>query len=136
MALLKNATSLREIHLFGTTASPEALQSLQEALPSAELMVRRGAKLGVQGQPGQTGGALILRVMENEAAHKAGLHRDDVITGFNGAKIDNFEELTSRIAELTGGDKARLEVQRPVRQLDGGEDVQVLQIDVEFGAWR
>ena len=57
-------------------------------------------------------GVLIAKVFENDPADKAGIKAQDIITSVNGRKIENSRELTSMIAGLVVGEKAKVTVLR------------------------
>lgn len=57
-------------------------------------------------------GVLVARVFENDPAAKAGIKAQDIITSVNGKKIENSRELTSMIAGLVVGEKAKVTVLR------------------------
>jgi serine protease Do len=53
-------------------------------------------------------GVLVANVFENDPADKAGIKAQDIIISVNGKKIENSRELTSMIATLEVGDKAKI----------------------------
>jgi serine protease Do len=57
-------------------------------------------------------GVLVAKVFENDPADKAGIKAQDIIISVNGIKIETSRELTSMIASLTVGEKARVTVLR------------------------
>jgi serine protease Do len=59
-----------------------------------------------------TRGVLVADVFENDPADKAGIKAQDIIISVNGRKIENSRELTSMIAGLEIGDKAKVVVLR------------------------
>jgi serine protease Do len=70
-------------------------------------------------------GALISRVEPGGPADKAGLKSGDVILGINGVEISQLSQLPSRIAAITPGTDATLQIWR-----DGGQR----DIEVKIGA--
>jgi serine protease Do len=57
-------------------------------------------------------GVLVAKVFENDPADKAGIKAQDIIISVNGKKIENSRELTSMIAGLVVGEKAKVTVLR------------------------
>jgi serine protease Do len=60
----------------------------------------------------KTGGALVSSVEKNSPAQKAGLETGDVILRIDGKEIGRSIDLSSHVAELKPGTRARLEVWR------------------------
>jgi serine protease Do len=57
-------------------------------------------------------GVLVAKVFENDPADKAGIKAQDIIISVNGKKIETSRELTSMIATLVVGEKAKVTVLR------------------------
>jgi serine protease Do len=57
-------------------------------------------------------GVLVAQVFENDPADKAGIKAQDIIISVNGKKIESSRELTSMIADLKVGEKAKVVVLR------------------------
>lgn len=57
-------------------------------------------------------GVLVAKVFENDPADKAGIKAQDIIISVNGKKIETSRELTSMIATLVVGEKAKVKVLR------------------------
>lgn len=57
-------------------------------------------------------GVLVIRVMENTPAAKAGLRRGDVVTEVNGAAIANADDLQSKVEDTRVGDSLELKIRR------------------------
>lgn len=57
-------------------------------------------------------GVLVAKVFENDPADKAGIKAQDIIISVNGKKIETSRELTSMIAGLVVGEKAKVTVLR------------------------
>lgn len=57
-------------------------------------------------------GALIVQVIENSPAEKAGLRDADVIVAFDGKKVSGPADLTERIRRGKPGDKVSIEIMR------------------------
>lgn len=55
-------------------------------------------------------GALVVSVARDSAAHSAGLMAGDVITAFNGQRVDNAGDLGARLAQGAPGDTVQLAV--------------------------
>lgn len=69
------------------------------------------AQLGVDGEDGKDG-CRITRVPEGFAAADAGLKTGDVVTRFDGAKVDNFKGLLELVLRRSPGDKVDIELMR------------------------
>jgi len=67
--------------------------------------------LGVEGDPDGED-ARITRIIKGSAAEKAGLKVDDIITSFDGKKIERYSELRSHIRKKKIGDKVAVEILR------------------------
>jgi hypothetical protein len=110
---LLELSQLRRIELYGSKLTSDGVAELREKLPPETILaVRSGARLGIQGLQA-TGMAQVDRVIEGSAAEKAGLLPGDVITEFEGEKIDSFTALTDRIATHQPGDSVELKINRP-----------------------
>ncbi|MFM7469909.1 MAG: HhoA/HhoB/HtrA family serine endopeptidase [Nodosilinea sp.] len=57
-------------------------------------------------------GVLVIRVMENTPAAKAGLRRGDVVTEVNGTAIANADDLQSKVENTRVGDSLELKIRR------------------------
>jgi len=60
----------------------------------------------------------ISSVLPDSPAEKAGLKADDVVVGFEGAKIASVEDLSTQIQKKKPGDKVKLKVLRDKKTLD------------------
>jgi len=67
--------------------------------------------MGVEGDP-EDKQARITRVVPDSPAEKAGLKVDDVITSFDGKKIEGYAELRPQILKKKVGDKVAVEILR------------------------
>jgi len=65
-----------------------------------------------------TSGALVVRMMRGSEAYNAGVRPGDVITGFNGTKIDDPSQLYRLVADAKIGSMATIKVFRTGRILD------------------
>ncbi len=65
-----------------------------------------------------TSGALVIRMMRGSEAYNAGVRPGDVITGFNGTKIDDPSQLYRLVADAKIGSMATIKVFRGGRTLD------------------
>lgn len=61
------------------------------------------------------GGVLIVEVIANSPAAKAGLREGDIIVGFDGQQVRSGEQLAELILERRPGDKVKLEILRAGR---------------------
>jgi serine protease Do len=85
----------------------------------------RGPRLGIKAQDTETGnGVKVLEVADESAAEKAGIKEDDIITEFNGKKVNSAEELAKEAA-AAGKDKIKI----PVKLLRDGK---TMNLDVTF----
>lgn len=123
--VLLDLPHVTRIELYGTKLSASAIKELQERLPPQVIVdVRSGALLGIKGNP-------LEQVVADSAAAKAGLQPRDLITEFDGEKIDNYEVLIKRIAAHEPGDTVTLKVIR----VDRKRQRQQLDIRVKFDRW-
>jgi serine protease Do len=76
-------------------------------------MFSRKPRLGIEIQDVEEGkGVKILDVDDDTPAAKAGLKKDDVISGLNGKTIDSVDELQSALKELKEGDSFKVTYKR------------------------
>jgi hypothetical protein len=106
--------------------SKDGVQSLQAALPNLKIERRGAAYLGIGGGA-HPSGLQVLRLQEGAAAAKAGFRIEDVIIGFGGKKIADFNALITHIKNYSPGDKVKFEVLR------NGE---MLTLNVVMGEWQ
>ena len=125
---VKEIPSLQRLEVYGTPHTPEVLAEIQASLPGlAELAVRSGAQLGVQGDAsGNQPLAVVEHVYPDTAAARAGIQDRDVITAVDDQEVGNFESLTKKIAQYQPGDSVTVTVQR-------GDDE--LKLPVTFDRW-
>ncbi len=57
-------------------------------------------------------GVRVMQVMDDSAAEEAGIEAGDIITRFDGRKIDDAEELVEAVGEKEVGDKVKVQVMR------------------------
>lgn len=62
-------------------------------------------------------GVLVTSVEKNSPAERAGLERYDIIVNVNGNPVKKGEELSTRIAEVSPGDKVTLELYRKSKKM-------------------
>ena len=108
---------------------PPALEDLGDAGPET---VEPGQDAGdeppdIQLPPGVTSGAVVVVVVEGEAADAAGIEVGDVIVAFNGVRVDSSLDLVTEVLALVPGDPARV----TLIGSDGTERV----IEVTLGAF-
>jgi hypothetical protein len=106
--------------------SKEAAESLQAALPNLKIERRGAAYLGIAGGP-HPRGLQVVRLTEGAAAAKAGFREYDVITGFGGKNIPDFNALIAHIKNYSPGDKVKFEVLRGTKMIT---------LDVVMGEWK
>jgi serine protease Do len=80
-------------------------------------------------------GVLVAKVFENDPADKAGIKAQDIIISVNGKKIENSRELTSMIAGLVVGEKAKVTVLRNGKEKTFTVDI-VKREDVKLASER
>jgi len=115
-----------EIH--GTKISKEALKKIKRQLPNTIIDFRNGAMLGIRGNPNDTvkGSVVVMDVVTQGAADKAGIVPGDRITKFNGETLEDFTALTDRIATYQAGDTVQLTLLRKNKMQT---------VQVTFGLW-
>jgi hypothetical protein len=106
--------------------SKEAAQSLQASLPNLKIEPRGEAYLGIGGGL-HPRGCQVMQVKLGAAAAKAGFRELDVITGFGGKKIPDFNALITHIKNYSPGDKVKFEVLR---------GTETITLDVVMGEWK
>lgn len=83
-----------------------------EQLVKGEVFGGRGEPyLGVEMDP-ESSECRVARVLPGTAAEKAGIQVDDVITRFDGQKIETGDDLRAQIAKKKPGDEVTVEVRR------------------------
>lgn len=96
----------------GSGISKQAVGKLKQSFRVAE---RGSACLGIEGairlQDGH--GVQIRKVVPGGAAAGGGIQPGDIIVGFGGNEVGNFEDLIELIKEYEPGDKVNVEVRRP-----------------------
>jgi serine protease Do len=76
-------------------------------------LFNRKPRLGIEIQDVEEGkGVKILDVDDDTPAAKAGLKKDDVISGLNGKSIDSVDELQSALKEMKEGDSFKVTYKR------------------------
>ena len=96
---------------------PETVEPGQDADDVPEILL----------PPGVTSGAVVVVVVEGEAAHAAGIVVGDVIVAFNGVRIETSLDLVTEVLALVPGDAAEVTLIGP----DGTERV----IEVTLGSF-
>lgn len=115
---LQQLRALTSVRVYGTRATPAVAAQLQAGLGAGKVDFRQGAFLGV-GCITVDQNCAISRVSPGSPAEKAGVKQDDIVLGFNGQPVPDFETLTALISKLQAGDVATLEVQRITLADDG-----------------
>ncbi|MEO2047528.1 MAG: PDZ domain-containing protein [Pirellulales bacterium] len=113
---LTKIPTLRRVEIYGVSLPAESIDTLRAKLPKLEqtkqIVVRpSGAKLGIGGNLAQ-GGAHVITVVPDSAAHRGGLKQRDIITHVAGIPIVSFEALTQQIATYQPGDTVELTIKR------------------------
>jgi hypothetical protein len=117
----------------GCSVSEQALQQLQQTLPTLVIQRRKGARLGVSCDSGMRS-CRVITVQKNSPAERAGLLSQDEIVSFDGeallAEGQEGESGFARLIELTGrhrpGDKVELEVLRSGK---------IIKLEAELMGW-
>lgn len=113
------------VALFGTRITRDAAEKLRVARPDLTIDHRDGALLGVMGLAHQDG-CIIETVRPGTAAFEAGIQLGDIITHFDDQPVNDFAELTSKIARKKPGDKVTLKLRRGLENID---------CEVTLGSW-
>ena len=106
--------------------SNQALAGLQASMPQLNIQIRGRAYLGVGGIT-HPRGCQIHEVKPGRAADRAGLRPGDIITRFNGKKIEGFDDLITGIADSAPGDEIVVGIER---------NLQPLEIKVTLDVWK
>lgn len=112
---VRRLSQLRSLLVIEGAGLPDAVvDSLKRELPFLSIQRRGRALLGVsaRGTPCQ-----ISLVRAGSAADKAGIKTEDVITTFDGQKVENFEQLVALIKKTKPGQKVPVSVMRSTRSL-------------------
>jgi len=109
---LTNLPNVLRIEFYGTPISEAVAEQLRKQLPQATIVVTQGALLGIHGDPARQGSVVILQASEGFAAAKAGLRKGDTITEFQGEKLKDFHDLTTRIGKFKPGETVELTILR------------------------
>jgi len=109
---LKHLPHVKRLEFYGTSISEEAAQQLRKQLPNVDILVTKGALLGIHGDGVRQGPVVILQANEGFAAAKAGLRKGDAITELEGEKIKDFRDLTRRIGKFEPGETVELTILR------------------------
>lgn len=127
---VKRVTRLRVLYVAGAAGarpiSGKAQEDLEASLPDLIVQNRGRAYLGIGGGP-HPNGCQVIQVKAETAAAKAGLREFDVIQGFGGKKIDDFDTLIELIKTYAPGDKVKLDVIRGSRSMT---------LEVVMGEWK
>ncbi|MEQ8791755.1 MAG: PDZ domain-containing protein [Pirellulaceae bacterium] len=126
VAHLQTLTNAEWLKLYGTKISKASAEKLQAALPTVRVDHRRGGFLGVGGQTHPLGCSVSI-IHPGSAAQQADIRSGDVITKYEGQKVQDFETLTELIGSDEVGDTIKLEIWRQ------GE---VFEKDLKLGEWE
>jgi hypothetical protein len=130
---LSTLKQLANLNLYGTGISDDGIARLKSALPATDIEWRKGALLGVHGDPNRLGGGgLVSAVRPGTAAHKAGLEPGDIIRKFDGKPVEDFIGLTNLIRTKGGGETVEIEFQRDT----GGAEKETLKRKVTLDEWK
>ena len=70
-------------------------------------------------------GVLVVSVYRNTAVYAAGLSAFDVITEFNGVRVETFEALSGELAKYKSGETVTMKYYRPDRKGQSGENFEI-----------
>lgn len=70
------------------------------------------ADFGAFGQPAEGGGIKLAMVAEGRTAEKAGFKTDDIITTFDGKKVESMADITAVLQDKKPGDKVKVAYKR------------------------
>jgi hypothetical protein len=108
---LKTLVNASRIRIFGTNFSSDAAQQLDNTLINATIEHKQGAFLGVRCLQGPMP-CEVSRVVSGSAADKAGLRTADIIVGYAGEPIRNFDDLRELIGKNKVGETIEIQVLR------------------------
>jgi hypothetical protein len=134
LAHLAKMPALGFLKLYGTKTLAADVARFQETSGVASVDVRKGAFLGV-GCISADNSCAISTVHVGSPAEKAGLAPDDLILRFGGAKVTDFDTLTSLISRLDAGDTVEMEVQREVEDERGNVHLKQVTVKATLGPW-
>ncbi len=110
-------TGVRILRIYGTDISPEGSERLKAALAQAEVDYKQGAFLGVRCQQ-QPFPCEVTQVTDDTAADAAGVEVGDIIIGYRGKPVRDFEDLRVLISENRAGETVPFEVMRGAEPID------------------
>lgn len=130
--ILQNLPQLGRVELYGTRFSKDAIEELPRKLPNVkEIDIRPSAAfLGIRGEPGGQH-ARVVDVVQDSAAAKGGIRKEDVITHIAGKEAKDFAALTEMISQYQPGETVELTV---VRRGENQEP-QTLDLPVTLAQW-
>jgi hypothetical protein len=135
LASIGELAQVSQVDLWGTGASPAAVEKLAAALPNCRVDRRTGALLGVRGSDSMPS-CMVMEVQPGTAAENAGIRVGDEILSFNGEPVHNFEEFTAFVATKKGGDEVKLELRRDGRVITKDVTLGKLTADVATGIYK
>ena len=130
LRMISRISSLKKVYLLkGHPFTRDQIVDLEASLPMDCLAERSKAKLGVMGGSGAFGGRAceISDVTPGSAADRAGIQVKDVIIGYEGQPISQFEDLIESIKQHDPGDKVKIKILRNRATFD---------LDVELDGWE
>ena len=111
MAHLQTLDPLRELRLYGTQISPQAVEQFQALAANVQVDFKAGAFLGVMCQqppfPCQ-----VFEVVADSAAAQGGIEVRDIIVRYGGNPITTFDDLRKQIGKNKVGDSVLIQVVR------------------------
>jgi len=91
--------------------TPEDIHQLRETYPRLQIEFRGTAMLGIRGYDSNRG-CYVYHVQPFSAAAQAGLGHGDILTQFDGEKVESFEHLVELIGRHVPGDEVELLIYR------------------------
>jgi S1-C subfamily serine protease len=108
---LKEMKTVREVRLYGTNVSREAIDRFQADAAGVQVDFKRGAFLGVMCQqppfPCQ-----VVEVIADSAAARGGIEERDIVVRYSGVPVANFDDLRELIGKNKVGDTVVIQVAR------------------------
>lgn len=114
---LKTFQQAQELRLYGTNITPDAADELEQALAGTNIDYRGGAFLGVQCSVGAAVCEVQL-VQPGSAAEDAGVRPGDIVVGYKGEEVPDFDTLVEMISEDRPGDEVAMTVRRNGKLLE------------------
>jgi len=109
--IIEQTPDLHFVYLIdGHPLSQDTIDELQRRLPKLRIETRGRVQLGIRGSVDEQdlAGVTIMDVNRQSSAYEAGLRAGDVITEFDGKRIETFTELVKTLKAYKPGDVVKL----------------------------